>query len=242
MTTKSFTTTRGISTNRDLSGDVEVNNSAESPYARSDEFVDERLAGKSSAPSLNNATYIGVHEKEYRSKASWKQIKKYERLELYNRGTHTRQGRTDQTQLHDQDDWYFCESLTAKMGLSDRERLLTWRVFKSMDMRTYRGIEPSDPKITMKQYLVAFCVGALVYNAGQSDDRWMYYPGTESGEKIERYDSFEARFKVQQVEDDLVDRHQAIEQCAESLDFTDRDIRSCLEKVRTKLPAWVDNI
>ncbi|MBP1987633.1 hypothetical protein [Halolamina salifodinae] len=241
MTTKSFTTTSGIPTNRELSGDVEGDNSSASPYARSDEFADERLAGNSSAPALNNATYIGVHEDEYQSKASWKQIKKYERLELYNRGTHTRQGRVDQTQLHDQDDWYFCESLTAQMGLSDYEWLLTLRLFKPMDMRTYRGTESDDSKTTMKQYLGAFCVGALVYNAGQSDNRWMYYPGTESGEKIERYNSPKARFEVQQVEDDLVDRHQAVERCAESLDFSEGEIRSCLEKVRTELPAWVDD-
>lgn len=242
MTAKSFRRFRGITTtNWNLPDNPEKQSSAGSAYSHSDEFVDQRLSGDSSSPTLKNATYIGVQDEEFQREASSDQIEDYERLELYNRGTHNGKWRINQTQLHDQDDWYFCRAMTGQMGLSDRERLLTWNVFKSLDMRSYRTIEPSDPTYTRKQYLVAFCVAVLIYNSEQSEDGLTYYPGTESESNAKGYGCPKVFLQVQRVEADLIDRHQAIERCAERLGFSDEELRSCLEIVRPNLPAWIDD-
>lgn len=109
-------------------------------------------------------------------------------------------------------------------------------------MRTYRSIEPGESNETMKQFLVAFCVGALIYNRIHreyewTDDDWKYYPGRTPSEKCKRYRGIEARSEADQPGDEG-DRHRTIEQCAESLDFSETEIRSCIEKVRTEMPAW----
>lgn len=132
------------SPNVTLSPDTSVRVARHSPYSRSDEYEDERLSGKHQSPTLNNATYIDVGDLGFRRRANKEQIEKYRRLELYNQGTHNRKWRRNQSQLHDEDDWYFCQALTAQMGLSEKGRLLTWRGFKSMDVRTYRGLEDEN--------------------------------------------------------------------------------------------------
>lgn len=169
-------------------------------------------------------------------------MSKQERLELYNRGNHNWLWTIDETVKHDGDDWHFCRALTSQMGLSERGRVLTWRIFKQMDMRAYRSIEPGESEETMKQFLVAFCVGALIYNRIHreyewTDNDWKYYPGRTPSNKLKRYRGLKARVRAEQMGDKGV-RHRTIETCAERLGFTDTEIRSCIEKVRTELPAW----
>lgn len=213
-----------------------------SPFARSDEMEDERLSGIHFSPCLNNATYIDP-EGSFNGGERRDGMSKQERLELYNRGNHNWLWTIDETVKHDGDDWHFCRSLTSQMGLSERGRVLTWRIFKQMDMRTYRSIEPGTTEEKMKQYLVAFCVGALIYNRIHreyewTDNNWKYYPGRTPSEKSRRYLGPEARLRAEQ-QGDKGDRHRTIERCADRLGFSETEIRSCIEKVRTELPAWV---
>lgn len=213
-----------------------------SPFARSDEIEDERLSGIDFSPCLNNATYIDPEER-FNDGERRDGMSKRERLELLNRGNHIWQWTIDETAKRDGEDWHFCRALTSQMGLSERGRVLTWRVFKQMDMRTYLSIEPGESKKTMKQYLVAFCVGALIYNRIHkeyewTDDDWKYYPGRTPSEKIKRYRGPEARLRAEQ-QGDGGDQHRTIERCADRLEFSQTEIRSCIEKVRAEMPAWV---
>lgn len=220
---------------------VSHNGTSFSPFARSDEIQDERLSGSDFSPCLNNSTYIDPNEK-FADTERRDGMSKRARLELYNRGNHSWRWTIDETAKYEEDDWIFCRSLTSQMGLSERGKLLTWRVFKQMDMRAFQGIEPEENKETMKQYLAAFCVGALIYNRihreyERTDNDWKYYPSTTSSEKSKRYRCIEARLRADLMGDDG-DRHRTIERCADSLDFTDAEIRRCIEKVRSKMPSW----
>lgn len=213
-----------------------------SPFARSDEIQDERISNIDFSPCVNNATHLDP-KKEFNDGERRNGMSKRERLELINRGNHNGKWRINQTLRNDSDDWNFCRALTSQMGLSERERVITWRIFKQMDMRTYRSIEPGESEATMKQFLVAFCVGALVYNKLHREyewthDNWKYYPGRTPSKKSKRYQGPKARLDAEQRGDEG-DRHQTIEQCAEQLGFTETEIRSCIEKVRAELPTWV---
>lgn len=212
-----------------------------SPFARSDEIEDERLGGFNLSPRLNNATYLDP-EKKFKEGERLFSMNQRERFELYNRGNHNGKWTIDQTVKYDGDDWNFCRALTSQMGLSERGRILTWRILKQADMRTYRSIEPAESEETIKQFLVAFCIGALVYNRIHreyewTDDDWQYYPGTTTSKKMERYLGPQYRRDAEQ-QGDHNDRHRTIERCAESLGFSEADIRSCMEKVRTRIPSW----
>ena len=217
--------------------------SSQTPYSNSDERNDERLMGSAFTTTLENSTYIDAEDSDFQRQAGKATIEKYRKLELYNRGTHNGKWTRDQTQRHDQDDWYFCDALTQQMGLSKTARLLTWRVFKSLDMRTFRSIEPGTPNETMKQYLVAFCVGAHVYNHLHpeyewTDGAWNYHPARNCAPKTKRYLRADGRYRAELKGDDG-DRHRTIEKCADQLGFPDSDLLSCFEKVRYELPAWV---
>lgn len=217
------------------------------PYARSDEIDDLRLEGPGFAPMRENATYVG--EKETRATEEgedeyqdWRNgLKKEERWELLNRGSHNGKWTLDQSKKHTQDDCYFCEALTSQMGLSDHQKKLTWRIYKRMDMCTYRGLEPWVSDDTEKQYLVAFCVGAHVYNATLPDwaDDWKYYPGNEYPPKLKRYNGPEARLEAEADEADAGDTHRCISRCADRLGFPEDDLRAAFEKVRCNLPNWL---
>lgn len=221
-----------------LPSDVELTehtHSPMSPYARSDEIQDERLSGSDFSPCLNNATYIDPKESftdpERRNGRS-----KSERFELYNRGNHNGKWTIDETAKRDQDDWQFCRSLTSQMGLSEREQLLTWRAFKRMDMRTYDSMESRESNGMMKQYLVAFCVGVLIYNREHreyewTDGAWDYYPTSTPDKKSRRYCGPEMRYEADQQGDEG-DRHRTIETCAEQLGFSQEQLVRCIEKVR----------
>jgi hypothetical protein len=188
----------------------------------------------SSSPLLDNATYLWPGE-EFRKNASYEEIKKWERLELYNRGTHNRKWTINQSLKHDEDDYYFCQAMATTMGLSDGGRKMMWRLFRPMDMRKYKGMEAGDRSSEMmKQYLVAFCLGAHIYNKLLPEDAsdWEYYPGRDCPAKSERYHGPKKRLFIEQERSEARDRHQSIERCAEQLDFSDEQIRSCFEKVR----------
>lgn len=211
------------------------------PFARSDEIQDERLSGSDFSPCLNHATYIDP-DGRFADGERRGGMSKQERLELYNRGNHNQKWTIDQTVKHIEDDWQFCRGLTSQMGLSQQEGLLTWRVYKQMDFRAFQSIEPGEKENKMKQHLVAFCIGALVYNLNHrqyewTNKNWKYYPGRTSPEKSRRYKDLEVRAEADQRGDNG-DRHRTIERCADSLSFTDAEIRECIEKVRSKMPSW----
>lgn len=221
---------------------ISETSSSESTFARRNESEDERPPGFHFSPCLDNATYIG-------SKGSFNGIErrdgmsKVERLELYNRGNHNWQWTIDETVKNDGDDLHFCRALASQMSLSERGKGLMWRVFKRMAMRAFRSIEPGESKETMKQFLVAFCVGALIYNQihreySWTDGDWKYYPGRTPTEKSRRYLGPEARIQAEE-QGDGGDRHRTIERCADSLGFSETEIRSCMEKVRADMPAWI---
>jgi hypothetical protein len=213
------------------------------PYVDNSERPDERLPGDSIARTIPNATYIGVNDEEFQKKADQDKIERFEKYELLNRGTHNGKWR-DQTLERETNDWYLCRCLTSQMGLSESQRLQTWKHFRRLDMRTFRDLEPEeanglyetppdDPPVTAKQTLVVFCIGALVYNDGLSNDDWKYYPGTELKPKADRYKGIEAKFRAENT--DLVDRHERIKQCREDLACSDNHLVKCFEQVRSKI-------
>lgn len=212
-----------------------------SPFSSSDEIRDERLSYEDFSPILGNATYIDPDEQFIDEDPDTREMEKGRRFELLNRGNHKGKWTIDETLKRQNEDWHFCRALTSQMGLSERSRRLTWRIFKRLDMRSYRGIEPWESENKMKQYLVAFCVGALVYNARQPEDRWKYYPGKEYDEKQERYWGPRARLNASRDGAEWGDRHRTIKRCADEMGFTEDDIQSCIEKVRGELPDWHTN-
>lgn len=204
------------------------------------ESSDSRTPYDAVHPLLDHDTYIDVNDKnQFQDHASEDRIELFTRLELYNRGTHNGKWTINESAKRDRDDWSFCDALMGQMGLQEWQKKLAWHIFKYSDMRTYKGNEPNkNSEDTAKQYLVAFCVGILVYNGHQDDDQWRYYPGKSYECKTKRYPSPLYWQEVQKVGEDG-DTHRRIEEIADQFGFEEKEIISCLEKVRAKLPKSV---
>lgn len=211
-----------------------------SQYVGSNGSSDSRTPYDAVHPLLDHDTYIDVNdEDQFQDHASEDRIKLFTRLELYNRGTHNGKWTIDESAKRDRDDWSFCDALIGQMGLQKWQKELAWHIFKNHDMGSYKGNEPNKiQEDTAKQYLVAFCIGALVYNSCQHDDQWRYYPGKSYECKTKRYPSPLYWQEAQKVGEDG-DTHRRIEKVADQFGFKENEIISCLEKVRAKFPKSV---
>ncbi|UVE50082.1 hypothetical protein KU306_14410 [Haloferax larsenii] len=181
--------------------------------------------------------------KQFLSHATDAQINRYARLELYNRGTHNLKWTVDESAKRDNDDYLFCDALTSQMGLLDWQRKAVWRLFKRMDMRWFkkfdakRGDGEGGIPRQYKQYLVAFCIGALLFNENLPErcDKWSYYPTKENYPcKSKRYWCPHARYRAQKMGDEG-DSHRVIERVAEQMGFSDEQVESCYQMVLSRL-------
>jgi hypothetical protein len=154
-----------------------------------------------------------------------------------------------------QDYWYFCRNVACQVGLSKSGKETLWQIFSSLDMRSFRKYE-SNPerdytirptnrekhlpsitpvrKVFHKQYLVIFAICALLYNQNLSDHQEKYYPGKEP-EPRDRF-AVQNRYARTLVNENLRDCDKLLHQFAERLGFSDKHIRSCMEKVRQDCP------
>lgn len=175
---------------------------------------------------------------------------KWKRLELLNRGIYNGAW-ANQELKRGQDDWYLCRNISCQVGFSERLKGRLWHIFRSLDMRSFKKYEmsshleysirwekwdvehpvvPSSPDGMRKQYLVIFCICALLHNQNKYEDQPRYYPG-EKCENRKRY-GVGCRYVSQLVDGELNDSHELLHQLADELGFRDQDIRSCMEKLR----------
>lgn len=209
---------------------------------------------KLSSPVTKNNSYIDLNEVPSREWDVAGMPSKWKRRELWNRGICNGKW-ADQTKKRNQDDWYMCRTIACQLALSKRSKEALWQIFRPLDMRSFRKYEsrsiadytirPSDQgadlptirpvwKATRKQYLVVFCLCALLYNQNKSERQPDYYPGKE-GDSPDKF-GVGLRFARNLVDDELRDCHELLQQFADRLGFRDEDIRSCMEKLRQDCP------
>jgi len=206
------------------------------------------------SPITKNKSYIDLDDVPSREWDVSGMPSKWKRRELWNRGICNGKW-SDQTMKRNQDDWYMCRNIACQLGFSKRMKEALWRIFRSLDMRSFRKYEskskpvctirPNDPdvdlptirtirKATQKQYLVVFCICALLHNQNNPDRQSKYYPGEESDSR-DKY-GVHCRFVRNLVDDEIKDRHELLQQFVDRLGFRHEHIRSCMEKLRQDCP------
>jgi|GEM_PF-6504963 len=220
---------------------------ANTPFAGTDEYLDTRLGEHATSVDAQNSTYIGLNwsdskdRKQFLRQVPDERVNYYAKLELYNRGTHILKWTTDESAKRDNDDFLFCGALTNQMGLPKWMRKAVWRLFKPMDMREYARFDTPKGEPEYKQYLVAFCIAAVLYNhyLPERSEKWRYYPTTESYPcKSKRYRCPHARLRAQEKGDDG-DGHRVIERVADRMGFTEEDLVSCYQMVLSRIGKYL---
>lgn len=213
------------------------------PFAQTDEYLDTRLGKHAISVDAQNSTYLDLEHERLTEHATDARINHYAKLELYNRGTHNLKWTVDESAKRDNDDFLFCEALTDQMGLPDWMSKAVWRLFKPMDMRSYARFDTPKGDPEYKQYLVAFCIAAVLYNhyLPERCENWKYYPTTESYPcKSKRYRCPYARLRAQEMGDDG-DGHRVIERVADQMGFSEEEMVSCYQMVLSRLGKFLED-
>lgn len=206
------------------------------------------------SPLMKCATYIDMDDVNTRKWDVRGWPSKWKRFELNNRGIYN--GAWANKELkRGQDDWYLCQIISCKIELPERLKGRLWQIFKDLDMRSFKKYERESSKSdsmrwnkwdvehpivrsssegSRKQYLVIFCLGALLHNQAKYDDLPKYYPAKEC-ESRKRY-AAGCRRASNFVDEEFHDRHELLHQFADDLGFRDEDIQSCMEKLRSEHP------
>ena len=243
----------------DISSSNKDNNSVDNegthPFSQENSTKTQVHPFESSSPLIKCHTYIDLNDVVSPSWEIHGWPSKWKRLELLNRGIYNGAW-ANQELKRGEDNWYLCRNISCQLGLSERLKGRLWNIFQSLDMRSFKKYEvssnleysirwekwdvehpviPSSPGGFRKQYLVIFCICALLHNQNKYEDQPGYYPGEECYER-KRY-GVRCRYVSNLVETELNDSHELLHQLADELGFRDKDIRSCMEKLRKACPS-----
>lgn len=185
------------------------------------------------APITGNRTYLDMTP-EFRKRlkkdhgSRWNQVlQRYKHLEVVNRGTRdgefTKKGIS--RRIHD---WEVCHAIVCHADLPKHLKKSVWPLYEVLDMRSFKKYDLGATEGMRKQHLVMFCLSVLVYNEAQTDPGRRYYPG----KKLHHEQKWDARNRPV---DGLQDCHERLAELATEFGFTDDEIRSCLESVRSKV-------
>jgi len=188
------------------------------------------------APVTSNHTMLGLDTYELDYDKNGNRPPKYKRLELLNRGTHNGKWGNQRKQRRE-DDWYLCQIIANQVGLPESLKDSVDSAYNSLDLRTfkqYEGCTGSSGGMD-KQYLVVFCLCALIYNKYCPDDR-RYYPNKQVPNR-KKYGAG-LRFAGNLTDSVPSDTDEELHKFADSMGFSDTDIKSCMEKLRGRCPRF----